>query len=87
MTHPLMVSLVYPEACLELGPKALEGNHERPALRQALRHGSGEPQGERIGGTHFKGDRPLVSKPGFVNSVFCFSSPISVGKHKVQFRL
>ena len=25
---PLMVSLVYPEACLELGRKAFEGNHE-----------------------------------------------------------
>ena len=24
---PLMVSLAYPEACLELGRKALEGNH------------------------------------------------------------
>ena len=64
MTHPLMVSLVYPEACLELGRKALEGNHERPALRQA--------HGERIDGTHFKGDRPLVSKPGFVNSILLF---------------
>ena len=48
------VSLVYPEACLEPGRKALEGNHERPALRQA--------QGERIGGTHFKGDRPIGTR-------------------------
>ena len=43
MIHPFMMGLVYPEA--------LEENHERPALRQA--------QGERIGGTHFKGARPL----------------------------
>ncbi len=51
MMHPFMTGLVYPEA--------LEENHVRPALRQALRRGSGEPQGERIGGTHFKGARPL----------------------------
>ncbi len=58
--HRLMVTLVYPEACLELGRKALEGNQERLALRQALRRGSGEPQDERLGGTHFNCDTQLV---------------------------
>ena len=42
--HPLMVSLVYPEA--------LKGDHERPALRQA--------QGERVGCTHFNADTQLA---------------------------